>query len=327
MIPELNWFTLGNYKNTGATIGYRRVSGKLGLTSKENGVRGAWVEKRQALFRNLIAKNYRIFCFTEGTDETKASGYKSHNTYVNCDCLFLEFGGTNLQFYGAAWQQTIKLIQQHRGKIVFLCDDPDLPFLWKLLPNENWSRWIIAANATNPKEVATILKCPVGCKVIDMPMSANVTFADYHEGQIAKAIYIGRPNGRGKYFNEFAKCEDLQIAGKAKEWIAYPNVHVKDNPQQKHRRHFYRQYQACLAVYDEKHKNCGWRTGRAYHALYAGIPVISPKGNDGLSWTYPIQNASDITNFIKMSALQKQEIWSKQKTAVQCINFVDPFTA
>ena len=37
----LEWFYSKNSSNTGTKIGYRRVSGKIGLTNKENGVRGA----------------------------------------------------------------------------------------------------------------------------------------------------------------------------------------------------------------------------------------------------------------------------------------------
>jgi hypothetical protein len=36
------------------TVGYRRVAGKIGLTDNENGVRGAWVEKRVELLKNLL---------------------------------------------------------------------------------------------------------------------------------------------------------------------------------------------------------------------------------------------------------------------------------
>lgn len=323
MITELNWFNLGNYKNNGPVIGYRRVSGKIGLTNKENGTRGAWVEKRVALFRNLINHNYKIICFTEGTEETKKAGYKYSSVYQYCDVLFLEFGGTNLQFYGKAWEQTLNIIKQHKGKIYFINDDPDLPFLWKLLPDENWSRWTIAANATNCKNVAEILKCPPKSKVIDLPMQANIDFADYHSGEINKVVYIGRPNGRTKYFKEYLQSQDLQISGKANEWNTYKNLSLLQVPQQKDRRRFYQNFYGCLAVFDEKHRNCGWRTGRAYHAVYAGIPVIAPPKNDGLAWTYTINSAKDITDFVKLIPAQRKEIWEKQKLSVSSNQFYD----
>lgn len=314
----LGWYYSKNSSNTGKTIGYRRVSGKIGLTDKENGIRGAWVEKRVALFKNLLNSNYKIIPFTEATDPTKSDGFETFDSYQHCDVLMLEFGGTNLQFYKKYWDKTVELINQHKGKIVFLNDDPDLPFLWELLPDEDWSRWTIAANATNCTEVARILKCPLGSTTIDLPMASGMEFAIFHSGGIQKIVYIGRPNGRNKYFKEYTKSPALQVAGKESEWTDYSDkITVIENPQQRDRRAFYQKYNGCLAVYDEKHKSSGWRTGRAYHALYAGIPVCAPTGNQGLSWCYPIGTSEDITKFSELLVEERKKIWLEQKQKVE----------
>lgn len=312
----LDWYYDVNSSNTGLKLGYRRVSGKIGLTNKESGVRGAWVEKRVALFKNLLASGYSIIPFSAPTESTAADGFTSVNQYTKCDVLILEFGGTNLQFYKKDWDKTVDLIKSHSGRIIFINDDPDLPFLWELLPDEKWDRWVVAANATNSAEVSTILKCPMGVRVVDLPMANGMSFESFSNGNIDKTVYIGRPNGRTKYFKEFLKSPSLEISGKPKEWTDF-NINVIENPQQKDRRNFYRNYKGCLTVYDSKHKISGWRTGRAFHALYAGIPVCAPSGNTGLKWTYPVETVEDLNKFTSLSDEKRKLIWEKQKSIIE----------
>jgi hypothetical protein len=205
-----------------------------------------------------------------------------------------------------------------------LNDDPDLPFLWELLPDEDWSRWTIAANAVNCAEVAKILKCPTLSTTVDLPMASGMEFAEFHAGGIEKVVYIGRPSGRAKYFKEFTQSPELQVAGKPTEWTDFPEVEVAENPQQRDRRKFYQTYNGCLAVFDGKHKESGWRTGRAYHALYAGIPVCAPSGNAGLNWCFPANTADDISKFAKYTVEQRMKIWNMQKQIVEKTGKVDP---
>jgi hypothetical protein len=320
----LEWFYSKNSSNTGTKVGYRRVSGKIGLTNKENGVRGAWVEKRVALFKNMLDFGYRIIPLSEATDATKDDGFETFSDYQQCDVLMLEFGGTNLQFYQKYWDKTVEMIKAHKGRIIFLNDDPDLPFLWELLPDEDWSRWTVAANATNCDEVHTVLKCPIGVTVVDLPMASGMEFAEFHAGSIPKVIYIGRPSGRTKYFKEFTSARSLAIAGKEAEWSDYDALEILENPQQRDRRKFYQQFHGCLAVYDDKHKKTGWRTGRAYHALYAGIPVCAPKGNDGLSWTFQADTKEKLDEFANLSVEIREKLWNFQKAIVEKTGKVDP---
>ena len=48
----------------------------------------------------------------------------------------------------------------------------------------------------------------------------------------------------------------------------------KDPPSQEERSSFYRQFAYCLGMNDNKHKKLGWNTGRIFHALASGIPVL-----------------------------------------------------
>lgn len=319
----INWYLDRYASNTGKTVGYRRVSGKVGLTNNEEGIRGAWVEKRVALFKNLLSNNYKIKILSELTDPTKAELSDYDLSYKECDVLMLEFGGTNLQFYQKYWDKTVEMINAHKGKIIFINDDPDLGFLWELLPNEDWSRWTVAANAVNCKEVGETLKCPEGVRVVDYPMDGGMEFAEFHQGIHNQVVYIGRPNGRAKIFKELTQSSNLTIAGKQEEWSDYPSIAVVKNPSQKDRREFYQNYAGCLAVYDGKHKSCGWRTGRAYHAVYAGIPVCAPEGNVGLGWCHPVNTASQLTDFANLSAEDRNKIWLQQKASIQSTKKVD----
>jgi len=308
-------FNKCNSINTGFTIGYRRVSGKIGLTENENGTRGAWVEKRICLFNNLLKNNFRIKILNATTQQTNIQ--RDTTSY---DYLMLEFGGTNYNFYKKDWDETINIVKKFKGKIIFINDDPDLPFLWHLLDNEDWSRWTVAVNAINIDACKKVLRCPQKIKVIDLPMFIGLKFNDFNHNNSAEMIYIGRPNGRKKFFNEFLQCKQLKIAGKTKEWIGYQTILV-DIPLQKNRIPFYRNYNSSLCVYDKKHALCHWRTGRAYHAIISGIPVCSVAGNYGLNWCYPVTTHQDLTDLINSSQEFRKNLWLKQKTFLEKIEY------
>jgi len=318
---DLDWFNQGNANSTGIGIkvGYRRVAGKIGLTTHEGGTRGAWVDKRVGLFKWMFSLGYNISLLSEGTEHTRNEGVNRSETYHGYDILCLEFGGTNMQFYGKEWMKTVDIIANHKDKLkIFICDDPDLSFLWELLPaDEDYSKWSIWANATNAEEVLRVLKAPVGVKCSHVAMDKYMEADSFSPGSIDKVVYIGRNSGRAAHFKTLGKSPYLQIAGKAKEWEDYPNLTLVDVPQQKDRRKFYRDYYGCLAIYDKKHKETGWHTGRAYHALYAGIPVLAPPGNNGLTWCYPINEPSDIEKFVQLSVEERQAIWKKQLDKVR----------
>ena len=311
-------------KRPSKTIAYRRVAGKVGLTNQENGVRGAWVEKRVALFNNLLETDNEILLLSTTTKATNNFGIEHQQHYEPSDLLILEFGGTNLRFYKNDWEQTISIIKQHKNEILFITDDPDLSFIWNLLPQEDWSRWTIGANATNPKESAKVLKTPNNAKTIDYPLLPSLTETTFNTHESNKVIYIGRPNGREQFFNDLTRCPNLEIAGNEKEWHTYPHLQIKPYPQQRDRQNFYKQYGGCLAVYDRKHKATGWRTGRAYHALAAGIPIAAPIGNEALNWTYPIMSRYSLNAFSELNINNKQNLWEEQKQKAN-EPFINPF--
>ena len=315
-VSDLEWFYQGNEKATGPTIGYRRVAGKIGLTSNEEGVRGAWVDKRVAMFKKFQADGHKIVLLSGTTFETKNEGLDKQNKEP-FDILCLEFGGTNLQFYGKDWEETVRYVKGHDGFVWFICDDPDLPFLWNLLEGEDWSRWTIIANAVNTDAVLETLRAPEGVGCIHVAMDKYMQSDQFSAGNLQKVVYIGRNQGRAAQFKLFGTSPYLQIAGKPKEWEDYPALSIVDIPQQKDRRAFYRNYYGCLAIYDKKHKETGWHTGRAYHALYAGIPVLAPPGNAGLVWAYPVNSAADIETFVNLSAEERKNIWQKQLDKVR----------
>jgi hypothetical protein len=289
-------------------IGYRRVSGKLPLTVDEVGARGTWLEKRRALIRNLESRGHTFVYLSDPTPNSAAQGYIK-TPYDTCDLLMLEFGGNNLMFNKKAWEETFAIIKKHQDKIVFLCDDPDLPFLWNELPDEDWSRWTIAANATQSEQVKAKMKVPAKAQVIDMAFHALLPQLAFTDGQNSTAIYYGRPNGRNKILQPFLSSGALTVAGKQEEW---GDVTAITPPEQKNRVEFYRQWRACLAIYDGKHKDTGWRTGRAYHALMAGIPVAAPTGNPALAWTYPADTSSQLGNLLKMPVEARQVLHTEQ---------------
>lgn len=325
MTTLINLFNSQKLHNSSKVIGYRRVAGKIGLTDHENGIRGAWVEKRIALLKSFLYLKYQIILLSETTKITKQQAFRTFSKYQPCDLLIIEFGGNNLRFYEKDWLKTVEMIKCHQGQILFLIDDPDLSFLWHLLPEEDWTRWIIAANAVNPSEVRQILKVPTGAKVIDYPMMPDNNDLKFYAKENNKLIYVGRPNGRKKYFNDYTKCPDLQIAGQAKDWKDYEAIQLLPYPQQKHRKQFYQQFSGCLAISDNKHMRTGWRTGRAYHALNAGIPVCAPIGNAGLNWCSTITGLSDLSLYAQLPLQQLETIWLKQKE-IAIIKPLDPFT-
>jgi hypothetical protein len=259
----------------------------------------------------LEARGHTFSYLSEPTPNSQIAGYVKASHY-ECDLLMLEFGGNNLMFNKKAWEETFVIIKQHKGKIVFLNDDPDLPFLWKELPNEDWSRWTIAANAVNTAEVRKRLGVPAKAKVIDIPFHEVLAQRDFADGINPTAIYYGRPNGRNKVLAPFLTSGIVTIAGKPEEWKDVPVVPA---PEQKNRSDFYRQWRACLAIYDGKHADTGWRTGRAYHALLAGIPVAAPRGNQGLAWTYPANYSHELVPLIRMSVDERRALHRQQITA------------
>jgi hypothetical protein len=291
-------------------IGYRRVSGKLPLTDNETGQRGTWLEKRRALILNLELRGHKFAWLSPLTTASTEAGHKQE-AYTSCDVLMLEFGGNNLLFNGKAWNETFEMIKTHKGKVIFLCDDPDLPFLWKELPGEDWTRWFVAVNATKLEPTRLKLGVPSAAKMIDLPFHALLDQQEFSDGTQPTAIYYGRPNGRMKSLTPYLQSGALTIAGRIEEWND-PSLSIVEPPQQRDRANWYKQWRACFAMYDGKHAITGWRTGRAYHALLAGIPVAAPIGNPALNWAYGVTSPRELASLLRLSREQREAIHARQ---------------
>ena len=70
-------------------------------------------------------------------------------------------------------------------------------------------------------------------------------------------------------------------------------------------------------MYDQKHALCGWRTGRAYHALLAGIPVTAPRGNPALAWAWQTDSPMDLARFIKLPTEDRRALHAAQCAAAK----------
>lgn len=249
------------------------------MSLEEKGARGLWWEKRRALVTALTLRGHQVdFC----SRMTKPSADYPVKPLGNWhDLLFIEFGSSNSQFYGEDLSAVQKMVEDYTGKIVFLNDDPDLPYVWKTVRQKDVGKFSVWMNATRPQPFGGQL---TSVRSYDFPFSSLCPrldpSADYdHEG----LVYIGRPNGREKVFDEiFLNRVPLKIHGKEKEWQRF-KVSVFPAPNQPDRAHFYRRHLGSLVIADAKHKRMGWRTGRAYHALLAGCPAVVEHDHDALS--------------------------------------------
>lgn len=258
-------------------IAYRRMSGSVGLSGNEPGTRGAWVEKRVAFIAELSRRGHSVDIIGK---LSKASGGHTLGASPPYDLLFVEFGSSNKQFHGNALLETAAIVAAHKGPKVFLCDDPDLDFTWDLVPSKKtWSVW------SNARKCIPLAKQPSGVPTFDFPFSVfqsqlPVLATDTFSGPL---VYIGRPGGRAKVIKALVAAEVPFCAfAKAAEWKEFPSVQVMEPPTQSERAAFYNASLGCLAVADAKHKHLGWRTGRAFHALAAGCPVIGEADHPGL---------------------------------------------
>ena len=122
-------------------IGYRRFSGPVGITQQESGTRGLWWDKRLALLRLLQSRGHQVVPMTKPTKHSAGVWKPVYDPQLaRIDLLLIEFGGTNMQFYGDDIRQTMELLRRYNGMVLYLNDDPDLMLPWSLLPQENWSR-------------------------------------------------------------------------------------------------------------------------------------------------------------------------------------------
>lgn len=291
-------------------IAYRRMSGAIGVTDAERGTRGLWWEKRKALFKELMMRGHEVSIVNRLTEPSKHIGAVDKFTALDCGLLIVEFGSSNTQFYGSDLEETKWLAENFKGPKVFICDDPDLPFIWEWAkkPNE-WTCWY---NANLGKAIG---KEPIGVKIVDFPFSSLQDALEPREDYLReKFVYIGRPLGRGPAVrNLIAGRVPWRIYGKPKEWEEF-GVAVHAPPDQPQRAQFYSMQLGSLVLADRKHKQLGWRTGRAYHAVLAGCPAVVELDHKALQGFAKWRSTDDLMKLHArwMDPNHRHDDWKKQ---------------
>lgn len=291
-------------------IVYRRMSGAIGLTDQEKGTRGLWLEKRRALLLLLETRGHRVTLvnrFTEATAKVIPT-----QVPVRGDVLMVEFGSSNARFYGEDLQGTAELVDLHKGqRCIFLCDDPDLPFLWKQVKRpQDWTCWYNATRAPSfggqPNSVG-IFDAPFA-SLLPRPKKASTPSLPY-------LVYSGRAKGREQAFKNILRHVTIEVAGRDKEWSDF-DISVTPMPEQSVRSAFYADRPGSLVIADRKHKRFGWRTGRAYHALYAGTPAVVEADHDALARTFqPFFDVKDLASIVKSwkdDPALRAKVWAEQ---------------
>lgn len=264
------------------------MAGKIGVSDKEEGTRGLWWEKRRALVTYLAGRGHSV---------DFVSNMTKHSEYVpsvelndSHEVLMIEFGSSNQSFYGADLVKTLEMTRKHKGKIIFLNDDPDLPFIWEGVKEfKNWSCWY---NAYKPEPFG---HQPFVIPCYDFPfsslMNALEPVDDYKKDAL---VYIGRPNGRTKMVKYLlANSAPWKVYGRKEEWEEF-GIMTHQAPNQPQRAEFYQHSLGCVVLADAKHKKMGWRTGRAYHALMAGCPAVVEWDHTSLTAFHKFQDVSDL---------------------------------
>lgn len=258
-------------------IAYRRMSGGVSFSSAAKGSRGLWWEKRQGLVRWLIKRGHQVDLVSKlqkGSD----SGLLGLAPYdaARHELLMVEFGSSNERFNGDDLAETARIANAHKGQAIFLCDDPDLPFLWERIERpERWVQWL---NATRP---GTVGKQPASVPSVDFPFAATLPVrvtTGYDYGELPRdpeLVYLGRPNGRVKAMRSaLSSGVPIAVYSNPKDWSDFEGLAVGDPPAQPQRSAWYARKTASLVLADAKHKSLGFRTGRAFHALCAGTPFL-----------------------------------------------------
>ncbi len=191
---------------------------------------------------------------------------------------------------------TCKINVEYKGTIVFLCDDPDLMFTWKAIPNEEWSRWVFWFNSPfseSQQRETGYLRDEPSSKIFDAPFGSLLRLNEPSDKYFQHGLaYIGRKDGRTKVLQSLSSAP-VSIYGRAKEWTGsgFEPMVKGEPPAQPERANFYHWQTGAICLADQKHKKLGWRTGRAYHAISAGCPVIVEKDHKALGNFVTFENA------------------------------------
>ena len=258
-----------------------KMSGTIGLHPKEPGSRGVWWEKRWALLRLLQSRGHSVDWVGRLSKHSREQ-WRESKLAAHHELLILEFGSSNASFYGKDLERTRKMVQQHRGRVLFICDDPDLPLNWDAHQGEDWGRWTVWHNSPLLPRFG---KQPEAIRVLDYPFAAHMLMRQPKPPVVDRVLYIGRLKGREKTIESIltANRVKLTVAGERGEWPDTEAIEFIPSCPQPRRASLYARYVAGLALCDAKHARLSWRTGRAHHALHAGVPILVGHENPMLS--------------------------------------------
>lgn len=228
-------------------IGYRRYSGPVWLdATKVKSKRGAWLEKRTALFRRLTERGNTLTIIKNGDD------------YSQFDKILVEFGSLNYMFHRHDIDFSNEILKS--GKAIFILDDPDL------MPKDIFGApvWV------NAEAEACQKKWHVPCETFPVYALQDMKPSKPHNRGVV--YYGGTSGGREKLLVKYmVLIPELEIYGDQKD---YKHMKPKEPPTQSERADFYSNFMACLNVTDGVHKKLKWNTGRKFHAIMAGCPVV-----------------------------------------------------
>lgn len=294
-------------------IAYCRLSGAIGLTSVEVGQRGLWWEKRRALWTWLEARGHLVYPVSRATRYSADMPVfrRAFTDDLKADLLMVEFGSSNAKFYADDLRRTRNAIAAHRGPVVFLCDDPDLPFPWKSMPDD-WKRWTCWYNAWGGQPIG---KQPE-MRIIDFPFASLLDCREPSQTYNANwLVYAGRPVGREKVVRALiAGRAPFIVSGRPKEW-RHHDIAVIAPPEQPQRADFYSHVLGSLVLADSKHKRLEWRTGRAYHAICAGTPAVKEHDHSGIVGVPHFTTADDLRQIAERwrNPALRAEDWRRQR--------------
>ncbi len=271
------------------------MSGAIGFTRWESGTRGLWLEKRVALAQALRSRGHRVDWVNRLTKFSQQGSQVAYDPVAH-EVLIVEFGSSNASFYGSDLEETQRIVARHTGKIVFVCDDPDLPYLWKTLGSGKHSQFTCWYNAAHPVSFGGQ---PETIASRSFPISGLIPCKLPGDAQIGTTLaYVGRPKGREQVFrNLFLAKAPIQIYGRVPEWDGY-DCAVLPPPPQAARARFYGNQLGSLLIADRKHKRMGWYTGRAFHAIAAGTPAVAEHDHHAMTGLRRFQEPAELQELV-----------------------------
>lgn len=257
-------------------VAYMRLGARVPRRPSD---RGSWWEKRNALLQLLRARGHSVMVEPD-----------TPNPIASADVVMLEFGPSNPIFCADRWAAQAAALRTARGRIIYLNDDPAL----LPLPLE------IAEALAECEPVQAWLNTPLAAQVgaglsleggevygHDAPFGSLLPHRGPSPWFRPSLVYQGRNAGRLKVLQRVRRSGvPLTVLGRPEEWP--DDWSVRRPPPQDERHAMLGEYAGALLLADQQHHALQWRTGRAYHALSAGVPVVTPEPMSGVPWARPM---------------------------------------